>query len=71
MCMQWGYWAFSNMIINARFEEVKEKRIFTNLVEKHCCVVAIDGYYEWKENVVGSMKKSGKVPHFIHNKNKG
>lgn len=69
--MQWGYHAFNTFIINARFEEVKEKRMFTNIVETQRCAVLIDGYYEWKVGVDGSFNKNKKVPYFIHNKEKG
>jgi putative SOS response-associated peptidase YedK len=56
----------SNFVINARFEEVKQKPMFSKVVETNRCVVCLDGYYEWKQNVQGSMNKSGTVPNFIH-----
>ena len=53
--MQWGTlqyaWGGGNFVINARFEEVKEKKMFTKIVETNRCVVCFDGYYEWKQNV--------------------
>ena len=39
--------------------------MFRNLVETNRCAVLIDGYYEWKQNVVGAQNKSGSVPFFI------
>lgn len=53
--IQWGLTEFGNgLIINARFDEAKEKPLFKNKVETNRCVVVIDGYYEWKQNVPGS-----------------
>ena len=40
--------------------------MFRNLVETNRCAVVIDGYYEWKQNVVGAQNKSGAVPYFIN-----
>jgi putative SOS response-associated peptidase YedK len=60
---------FGNFVINARFDEVKEKRMFKNLVETNRCAVIIDGYYEWRQNVPGAQNKSGSVPYFITLKN--
>lgn len=64
--MQWGLVEFGpNLIINARFDEVKEKRLFKSRVETARCVVMADGYYEWMPNAVGSQNKSGTIPHYI------
>ena len=53
--IQWGLTEFgNNLIINARYDEAKEKNLFKNKVETNRCIVVIDGYYEWKQNVEGS-----------------
>ena len=65
--MQWGTrHKFGNLIINARFEEIKQKRMFKRPVEINRCAVYIDGYYEWKK-VKGETRK---VPYFISKKKK-
>jgi putative SOS response-associated peptidase YedK len=47
--MQWGLTEFGNgLIINARYDEAKEKPLFKHKVETNRCIVVIDGYYEWK-----------------------
>ena len=50
--MNWGTfqkgWGGGNFVINARFEEVKQKKMFSKIVETNRCVVCLDGYYEWK-----------------------
>ena len=46
--MQWGLIEFGNFVINARFDEVKLKKMFKSVVETNRCCVLIDGYYEWK-----------------------
>ena len=68
--MQWGLTEFGpNLIINARFDEVKEKRLFKSRVENARCVVMADGYYEWKEGAIGSSNKNGTIPNYIKLKN--
>ena len=46
--MQWGVQYFGNLVINGRFEELTEKRLFKDIVHNQRCVVIFDGYYEWK-----------------------
>jgi putative SOS response-associated peptidase YedK len=62
--LQWGLthsWDKEKKIkplINARFETLKEKISFKNLINNRCLVVA-DGYYEWKR------EKMGKQPYYF------
>ena len=63
--MQWGVMYFGNLVINGRFEELTEKRLFQDIVHTQRCVVIFDGYYEWKQNAAGSTNKKGTVPYFI------
>ena len=63
--LQWGLthsWAKEKKIkplINARFETLKEKISFKNLINNSRCLVVADGYYEWKR------KKIGKQPYYF------
>lgn len=69
--MHWGYRSFGNFIINARSEELKEKKTFKKIVETNRCVVFADGYFEWKIfGNEGMNAKNGKVPYFIRLKDK-
>ena len=68
--MQWGVGPQqgygNNLVINARYEEITEKQMFRTPIKCQRCVVLIDGYYEWKQNVAGAQNKSGAIPYFIH-----
>lgn len=61
--MTWGFPNFRNkgVIINARSETAREKRIFQAALENRRCIVPSNGFYEWDEgkrkylfNVAGS-----------------
>ncbi|VVB09075.1 unnamed protein product [Arabis nemorensis] len=68
-CMKWGLVPnftkktdkpdFFKMF-NARSESVTEKPSFRRLLPKNRCLVAVDGFYEWKKE--GSRKQ----PYYIH-----
>lgn len=65
--MHWGlvpFWAkdpsIGNRMINARSESVAEKPAFRQAFRKRRCLVAADGYYEWKKE--GKKKQ----PYYIH-----
>ena len=46
--LKWGYAApFGQFIINARCEELQEKRTFIPLLNKSRCIIMAEGYYEW------------------------
>ncbi|KAG2546801.1 hypothetical protein PVAP13_9KG045900 [Panicum virgatum] len=47
-------------MFNARSESVKEKASFRRLIPKNRCLVAVEGFYEWKKD--GSKKQ----PYYIH-----
>jgi putative SOS response-associated peptidase YedK len=54
--LRWGlipYWAkeaaIGNRMINARAESVAEKPAFKHSFKKKRCLVAVDGFYEWKK----------------------
>ncbi|KAM3240335.1 hypothetical protein ACQJBY_053799 [Aegilops geniculata] len=68
-CMKWGLVpSFSSKtdkpdhfrMFNARSESVKEKASFRRLIPKNRCLVAVEGFYEWKKD--GSKKQ----PYYIH-----
>jgi putative SOS response-associated peptidase YedK len=63
---RWGLippWAkdasIGNRMINARAETLAEKTSFKGPLKKHRCLVAADGFYEWKKTA------GGKVPVYI------
>ncbi|MER7795945.1 SOS response-associated peptidase [Microbacterium sp. NPDC096154] len=64
---RWGLipsWAKDTSIgaraFNARSEELEDKRMFQNALQKRRAIVPSSGYYEWQRQ--GDVK----VPHFIH-----
>jgi putative SOS response-associated peptidase YedK len=65
--LRWGLipaWAsdpsIGNRLINARSETVAEKPAFRNALARRRCLVAADGFFEWKTE--GKVKQ----PYFIH-----
>ncbi|OEL17651.1 hypothetical protein BAE44_0021331 [Dichanthelium oligosanthes] len=68
-CMKWGLVpSFTGKtekpdhfrMFNARSESVKEKASFRRLIPKNRCLVAVEGFYEWKKD--GSKKQ----PYYVH-----
>lgn len=62
MMMRWGlipFWAedksIGSRMINARSETVEKKPAFRDAFERRRCLVAADGFFEWKK--VGSKKQ--------------
>eukprot|EP00252_Welwitschia_mirabilis_P001982 TRINITY_DN11938_c0_g1_i1.p1 TRINITY_DN11938_c0_g1~~TRINITY_DN11938_c0_g1_i1.p1 ORF type:complete len:384 (+),score=86.54 TRINITY_DN11938_c0_g1_i1:202-1353(+) len=71
-CMKWGLVpSFTRKnekpdhfrMFNARSESVKEKSSFRRLIPSHNCVVAVEGFYEWKKD--GQKKQ----PYYIYLQN--
>ncbi|KAF5177926.1 Embryonic stem cell-specific 5-hydroxymethylcytosine-binding protein [Thalictrum thalictroides] len=71
-CMKWGLIpSFTNKthkpdhykMFNARSESISEKPSFRRLLPNNRCLVAVEGFYEWKKD--GSKKQ----PYYIHFKN--
>mmetsp|Transcript_34921 Transcript_34921/g.31450 ORF Transcript_34921/g.31450 Transcript_34921/m.31450 type:complete len:200 (+) Transcript_34921:227-826(+) len=63
--MKWGYDAPYNFIINARVEELQEKKTFRPLLNTRRCVVIVEGYFEWnpkKEPFCFKPKKKSDDP---------
>ncbi|GAB2282411.1 hypothetical protein Dimus_016956 [Dionaea muscipula] len=68
-CMKWGLVpSFTRKdekpdhfrMFNARSESIAEKASFRRLVPKNRCLVAVEGFYEWKKD--GAKKQ----PYYIH-----
>jgi len=47
---------------NARSEELEEKAMFKNALQKRRAIIPSTGYYEWQLQADGKTK----IPHFIH-----
>ncbi|PIA25744.1 hypothetical protein AQUCO_10800025v1 [Aquilegia coerulea] len=71
-CMKWGLIpSFTKKtdkpdhykMFNARSESISEKPSFRRLIPNNRCLVAVEGFYEWKKD--GSKKQ----PYYIHFKN--
>lgn len=69
--LRWGlipFWAkeasIGNKMINARAETITDKPSFRNAFQRHRCLIAVDGFYEWKKE--GGIRK----PLFIFLKSK-
>ena len=52
-------------LINARIETVVEKPSFRDLVAQHRCVLPMDGYFEWKEQLRHDALRPIKQPYFF------
>ena len=52
-------------LINARIETVAEKPSFRDLVAQHRCVLPMDGYFEWKEQLRHDAIKPIKQPYYF------
>jgi len=52
-------------MINARVETVAEKPSFRDLVSKNRCVLPMDGYFEWREQLRHDAMKSMKQPFYF------
>jgi putative SOS response-associated peptidase YedK len=52
-------------LINARIETVAEKPSFRDLVAQHRCVLPMDGYFEWKEQLRHDAMKPVKQPFYF------
>jgi len=58
---------FSSMMFNARSETAYEKYSFRPLLSNgKSCVLAVDGFYEWKMLTKDVCGVSGKQPYFVH-----
>jgi putative SOS response-associated peptidase YedK len=58
---------FSNLCYNARSDTLYSKPTFSNLAHRgRACVVAFDGYFEWKSSPL--PKSKGKQPYFVYKK---
>ncbi|MDD3169409.1 MAG: SOS response-associated peptidase [Eubacteriales bacterium] len=62
--MVWGFPNFRNkgVIINARSETAREKKLFGSSLEKRKCVIPSTGFYEWnaeKKKFLFNMPDSG------------
>ena len=64
--MRWGFGFNSSrpLIFNARVETLNQKPLFKTLIKSNRCVIASDGYFEWKTD------NNEKYPYFIYRENK-
>ncbi|MBI3593691.1 MAG: SOS response-associated peptidase [Nitrospirae bacterium] len=71
--MRWGLVPFSAKdiqsadrysLINAKSEEISEKRSFKTAYQKRRCIIPMSGFFEWKKEGA-----EGKQPYCIHLKN--
>lgn len=57
---------FQNLMFNARSDTLFSKPTFSKLcLQKRACVVALDGYFEWKQSALGSGKGK-KQPYYVY-----
>ena len=56
-------------LINARIETVAEKPSFRDLVAQHRCVIPMDGYFEWKEQLRHDAMRPIKQPYYFSARN--
>ena len=48
--MKWGYGLNESLIFNARSETAADKKMFSEDLNKHRCLVLANYYYEWDKN---------------------
>jgi putative SOS response-associated peptidase YedK len=59
---------FQNLMFNARSDTLFSKPTFSRLLsQSKSCVVALDGYFEWKSSPLAGGKGK-KQPYFVHRK---
>ena len=59
---------FANLMFNARSDTLFTKPTFARLLsQKRSCVVAVDGFFEWKAETAG-INKGKKQPYFVYRK---
>ena len=65
--MKWGYDAGFSFIINARIEELQDKKLFKKLTNSNRCAVMVEGYYEWneKKEAFSFKNKDPKTNYFL------
>lgn len=70
--LRWGLvprWAkdprIGNRMINARAETVADKPAFRTLLTRHRCLVAVDGFYEWRRRPRGEAGAGGSTPYYF------
>ncbi|MEN9648663.1 MAG: hypothetical protein RLZ17_699, partial [Actinomycetota bacterium] len=52
-------------LINARIETAAEKPSFRDLIAQHRCVLPMDGYFEWKEQLRHDAIRPIKQPYYF------
>jgi putative SOS response-associated peptidase YedK len=70
--LRWGLvprWAkdpsIGNRLINARAETMADKPAFRSLLARHRCLVAVDGFYEWRRRPRGEAGAGGSTPYYF------
>lgn len=50
--IKWGYPCYDgkDLIINARIENIEERRSFANGIKNNRCLIPASGFYEWDDN---------------------
>ena len=68
--LHWGFKIFglSQIVINARNEEIETKKSFKNLIDHDRCIVICSGYYEWHTS--NTKNTNTKSPYSFRPKNK-
>lgn len=60
---------FQNLMFNARSDTLFSKPTFARLLaQKKSCIIALDGYFEWKQSLLPG-DKGKKQPYFVYSKN--
>ena len=64
--MKWGFplKGKKSAVINARSETVTSKNMFNKKFEKQRCIVPVNGFFEWKEELDANSKKR-KIKHLF------
>lgn len=56
-CMKWGYsLPDGKLVFNARSESASEKKMFSEGMRSHRCLIPAAGYYEWEKTREGKKK---------------
>ena len=56
--LPWGFHVGPVFVVNARSDEIYEKKTFKDIIDHERCVVISSGYYEWHESKSTSKKEA-------------
>ncbi len=56
--LPWGFHIGNLFVVNARSDEIYEKKTFKDIIDHERCIVVSTGYYEWHERKSSAKKEA-------------